>query len=79
MGLACERFIKCKLTVSHLFPVASELIYEMFYIRFDAFPASEYNEVFSGYQPGEVVQFCRDQRFEDHLCPRPQGRRNKLG
>jgi hypothetical protein len=26
-------------------------------IRFDAFPASEYNEVFSGYQPGEVVQF----------------------
>jgi hypothetical protein len=38
-----------------------------------------YNEVFSGYQPGEVVQFSRDQRFEDHLCPRPQGRRNNLG
>jgi hypothetical protein len=35
------------------------------YIRFGAFPASEYNEVFSGYQPGKVVQFCRNQRFED--------------
>jgi hypothetical protein len=32
-----------------------------------------FNEVFSGYQPGEVVQFFRDQHFEDHLCPRPQG------
>jgi hypothetical protein len=49
------------------------------YIRFDAFPASEYNEVFLGYQLGEVVQFSRDQRFEDHLCPRLQGRRNNLG
>jgi hypothetical protein len=48
-------------------------------IRFDVFPASECNEVFSGYQPGEVVQFSRDQRFEDHLCPRPQDRRNNLG
>jgi hypothetical protein len=37
------------------------------WIRFDAFPASEYNEVFSGYQPGKVVQFCTDQRFEDHI------------
>jgi hypothetical protein len=36
------------------------------------------NEVFLGYQPGEVVQFSRDQRFEDHLCPRPQGHRNNL-
>jgi hypothetical protein len=35
--------------------------------------AESYNEVFSGYQPGKVVPFCRDQRFEDHLCPRPQG------
>jgi len=42
-------------------------------VRFDAFPASGYDEVFSGYQPGKVVQFCRNQRFEDHLCPRPQG------
>jgi len=33
---------------------------------------SAYNEVFLGYQPGKVVQFFRDQRFEDHLCPRPQ-------
>jgi hypothetical protein len=39
--------------------------------RFDAFLASECNEVFSGYQAGEVVQFRRDQCFEDHLCPRP--------
>jgi hypothetical protein len=43
-------------------------------MRFDAFPAREYNEVFSGYQPGKVVQFCINQRFEDHFCPRPQGR-----
>jgi hypothetical protein len=28
------------------------------YIRFDAFLASEYNEVFLGYQLGKVVQFC---------------------
>jgi hypothetical protein len=41
------------------------------YIRFDAFLASEYNEAFSGYQLGKVVQFCRKQCFEDHLCPRP--------
>jgi hypothetical protein len=34
---------------------------------------SEYNEVFPGYQSGKVVQFFRDQRFEDHLCPHPQG------
>jgi hypothetical protein len=31
------------------------------------------DEVFSGYQLGKVVQFFRDQRFEDHLCPHPQG------
>jgi hypothetical protein len=34
-------------------------------MRFVAFPATEYDEVLSGYQPG--------QHFEDHLCPRPQG------
>jgi hypothetical protein len=33
-----------------------------------------YDEVLSGYQPGKVVPFCKDQRFEDHLCLRPQGR-----
>jgi hypothetical protein len=33
-----------------------------------------YDEVLSRYQPGEVVPFCRDQRFEDHLCLRPYGR-----
>jgi hypothetical protein len=41
--------------------------------RFDTFLASQYNEVFLGYQLGKVVQFCRDQHFEDHLCPRSQG------
>jgi hypothetical protein len=35
--------------------------------------SEHYNEVFLGHQPGEVVQFFRDQCFEDHLCPRPQG------
>jgi hypothetical protein len=38
-----------------------------------------YNEIFSVYLLGEVVQFSRGQRFDDHLCPRPQGRRNNLG
>jgi len=38
-----------------------------------------YNEVFSVYKLGEVFQFSRDQRFEDHHCPRPQGHRNNLG
>jgi hypothetical protein len=33
-----------------------------------------YNEVLSGYQPGKVVPFCGDQRFEDHICLHPQGR-----
>jgi len=32
----------------------------------------KFNEVFLGYQLGKVVQVCRDQRFEDHLCPHPQ-------
>jgi hypothetical protein len=30
-----------------------------------------YNEVFSDYQLGKVVQFFRDKHFEDHLCPCP--------
>jgi hypothetical protein len=44
-------------------------------IQFDAFPArlNAYNEVLSGYQPGKVVPFCGDKRFEDHLCLHPQG------
>jgi hypothetical protein len=25
-------------------------------LRFDAFPATEYDEVFSGYQPGQMVE-----------------------
>jgi len=42
-------------------------------MRFVAFPATEYDEVFSGYQPGQMVERWKNQRFEDHLCPRPQG------
>jgi hypothetical protein len=42
-------------------------------MRFVAFPATEYDEVLSGYQPGQVVERWENQRFEDHLCPRPQG------
>jgi hypothetical protein len=38
-----------------------------------AFPATEYNEVLSGYQPGRMVERCKNQRFEDHPCPLPQG------
>jgi hypothetical protein len=42
-------------------------------MRFVAFPATEYDEVFSGYQPGQMVERRKNQRLEDHLCPRPQG------
>jgi hypothetical protein len=41
--------------------------------RFVAFPATEYDEVFSGYQPGQIVEKWKNQHFKDHLCPRPQG------
>jgi hypothetical protein len=34
-------------------------------LRFVAFPATEYDEVLSGYQPGEMVERCANQRFED--------------
>jgi hypothetical protein len=32
-----------------------------------------YNKMFSGHQPRQVVKTWRDQRFEVHLCSRPQG------
>jgi hypothetical protein len=32
-----------------------------------------YSEVLSGYQPDRVVVQWTNQRFEDHLCPHPQG------
>jgi hypothetical protein len=32
-----------------------------------------YEEVLSGYQPGQMVQWWKNQHFKDHLCPRPQG------
>jgi hypothetical protein len=41
-------------------------------VRFVAFPTTEY-DVFSGYQPGQMVEWWENQHFEDHLCPRPQG------
>jgi hypothetical protein len=40
---------------------------------FDAFPVTEYDEVFLGYQPGQMIERWKNQCFEDHLCPRPQG------
>jgi hypothetical protein len=42
-------------------------------MKFVAFLATEYDEVFSGYQPGQMVERWGGERFEDHLCPRPQG------
>jgi hypothetical protein len=39
-------------------------------MRFVALPATEFDKVLSGYQPGQMK---KNQRFEDHLCPRPQG------
>jgi hypothetical protein len=41
-------------------------------MRFVAFPETEYDEVLSGYQPGQMVERWKNQSFEDHLCPRPQ-------
>jgi hypothetical protein len=32
-----------------------------------------YDEVLSGYQPGQVVERQANQRFEGHLCPRDVG------
>jgi hypothetical protein len=43
------------------------------YLRFVAFPATKYDEVLSGYQPGQMVEQWKNQRFKDHLCPIPQG------
>jgi hypothetical protein len=42
-------------------------------VKFVAFPVTEYDEVLSGYQPGQMVEQWANQHFEDHLCPRPQG------
>jgi hypothetical protein len=33
----------------------------------------QYDEVLSGYRPGQMVERWANQRFEDHLCPRPPG------
>jgi hypothetical protein len=41
-------------------------------MRFVAFPATEYDEVLLGYQPGQMVEQWKNQHFEDHLCPCPQ-------
>jgi hypothetical protein len=42
-------------------------------VRFVAFLVTEYDEVFLGYQLGQMVEWWENQCFEDHLCPRPQG------
>jgi hypothetical protein len=42
-------------------------------VRSVAFLATEHNEMFLGYQPGQVVEQGKNQCFEDYLCPRPQG------
>jgi hypothetical protein len=31
------------------------------------------NKIFSGYQPRQMVEWRKNQRFEDHFRPRPQG------
>jgi amino acid transporter len=40
-------------------------------IRFVDFTAAEVDQIFSGYQPGQLVQNYR--RYRDHLCPDYQG------
>jgi hypothetical protein len=42
-------------------------------LRFVTFPATEYHEIFSGYQPGGVGWGGNIQGVFGHLCPRPQG------
>jgi hypothetical protein len=42
-------------------------------MRFFAFPVTEYEEVLSGCQLGQMVEQWKNQCFEDHLCPHPQG------
>jgi len=42
-------------------------------MSFVAFLATEYDEVLLGYHSGQIVERWKNQRFEDHLCPRPQG------
>jgi hypothetical protein len=37
------------------------------------YKSHQYDEVLSGYQPGQMVERWANQRFEDYLCPRPQG------
>jgi len=37
------------------------------------FPANEYDDIFSGYLPGQMVERRKNQRFEDNLYPHPQG------
>jgi hypothetical protein len=32
-----------------------------------------FNKIFLGYQPRQMVEWRKNQRFKDHLCPRPQG------
>jgi hypothetical protein len=32
-----------------------------------------YNKIFLGYQSCQLVEWRENQRFEDHLRPRPQG------
>jgi len=39
----------------------------------DCHVRNKYNEVLSGYQPGQVVERWKKQRFEDRLRPCPQG------
>jgi hypothetical protein len=42
---------------------------ELFFVKY----ISVYNKIFSGYQPRQMVEWRKNQRFEDHLRSRPQG------
>jgi hypothetical protein len=35
--------------------------------------SATHNKMFSGYQPCQLVERRKKQRFKDHLCPHPQG------
>jgi hypothetical protein len=47
-------------------------------MRFVAFPVTEYDEVLLGYQPGQMVEWWKNQCFKDHLCPHTLGTRTEM-
>jgi hypothetical protein len=41
-------------------------------VKHEAVSTPTYNKILSGYQPRQMVEWRKNQRFEDYLRPRPQ-------